>query len=361
MGASKSRLIVVISLFLISCGHSTNNQNGIKTTGSETPIGAAAAIRVPLGLPSLQIPADNPATAETIELGRRLFYDPKLSVNNTISCASCHNPFLGFTDGQKISRGVEGKIGTRNAPTILNAAYVPVQFWDGRAISLEEQAGGPIVNPVEMNLSHDVCVSKLNADPSYRTGFTKAFGPGTITIGKVQKALASFERTILSGNSSFDRYQFGGDKTALTPSAIRGLTLFTNAKKGNCVTCHTINDKYALFFDGKFHNIGAGVNAEGELTDLGRYNQTKIEADKGAFKTPALRDVAKTAPYMHDGSLKTLRTVVDFYVGGGNSNPYLDKDMKPLNLTSQERADLVAFLESLTGEMPPDVGPPLIK
>lgn len=360
MGVPKSGLIVV-SLFLIACGRSTNNQDGLKITGSEKPIGAAAAIRVPLGLPPLQLPSDNPATTETIALGRKLFYDPKLSINNTISCASCHNPFLGFTDGQKISKGVEGKIGTRNAPTILNAAYMPAQFWDGRAASLEEQADGPIINPVEMNLPHDLCVSKLNADASYRTDFSKAFGPGPITIGKVQKALASFERTLLSGNSPFDRYRFGSDKTALSPSAIRGLALFTDAKKGNCVTCHTIADKHALFFDGKFHNIGVGVNAEGDLTDLGRYNQTKIEADKGAFKTPTLRNVAKTAPYMHDGSLKTLRAVVDFYVGGGNSNPYLDKDMKPLNLTSKERADLVVFLESLTGETPPDVGPPLIK
>jgi cytochrome c peroxidase len=240
----------------------------------------------------------------------------------------------------------------------MNAAYAPTQFWDGRAASLEEQAGGPIANPIEMNLSHDLCVQKLEADPSYKAAFDKAFGPGPITIGKVKNALASFERTLVSGNSPFDRYQYGGDKNALTPAAIRGLAIFRDKQKGNCATCHTIDQNYALFTDGKFHNIGVSVNEEGELTDLGRYNETKVEADKGAFKTPTLRNIAGSAPYMHDGSLKTLKDVVDFYAGGGNSNPYLDKEIKAVKLTGQERSDLVAFLESLTGEMPPQAGPP---
>ena len=170
--------------------------------------------------------------------------------------------------------------------------------------------------------------------------------------------MASFERTLLSGNSPFDQYQYGGNKQALSPAAIRGLAIFKDPNRGNCAVCHTIEDRYALFTDGTFHNIGAGVNAEGEMTDLGRFDQTKIQADKGKFKTPTLRNVALTAPYMHDGSLKTLNDVVDFYAGGGNSNPYLDKDIKPLHLSAQDRADLVAFLESLTGEMPANAGPP---
>jgi len=320
----------------------------------ERPVGVVTEVRPPLGLPPVPVPSDNPITRETIALGRKLFHDRKLSMNDTVSCASCHNPRAGFADGMKTSLGIDGKTGTRNAPTVLNAAYASIQFWDGRAASLEEQSAGPISNPLEMNQGHDVCVAKLEADPTYQAEFKKAFGPGPITIGKVQKAIASFERTLLSGNSSFDRFEFGGDKSALSPAAVRALAIFKDRKRGNCITCHTIDKAHALFTDGKFHNLGVGVNSEGELTDLGRYDQTKVDADKGAFKTPTLRNVSKTAPYMHDGSLKTLRQVVDFYAGGGNSNDHLDKDIKSLNLSASERDDLVAFLESLTGEMPPD-------
>jgi cytochrome c peroxidase len=298
------------------------------------------------------VPLDNPETAESIALGRRLFFEPKLSLHDSVSCASCHNPALGFTDGQRYSKGATGKMGTRNALTIINAAYAPIQFWDGRATTLEDQAGSPMANPTEMDLAHDVAVSKLQADPVYRKQFEAAFGPGPVTIGKVTRALASFERTLLSGDSPFDKYEFGGDKSALSASAIRGLAIFRDRTKGNCVTCHTVSDKFALFTDGKFHNIGVSVDDEGNLTDLGRYNETKKDADKGAFKTPTLRNIAKTAPYMHDGSLKTLKDVVDFYAGNGNSNPYLDKEMKAIKLSGPERADLVEFLKSLTGEMP---------
>lgn len=331
------------------------------TRTNERPVGAPMQIATPLGLPPVPVPADNPVTAETVALGRKLFYDRKLSTNDVLSCASCHNPQFGFSDGQRVSTGVEGKTGTRNAPTVLNAAYGTNQFWDGRATSLEEQSAGPIANPIEMNQKHDVCVSRLNEDPAYVAEFAKAFGPGPITMGKIEKALASFERTAISGNSQFDRYEYGGDKTALSPAAIRGLAIFKDKNKGNCVTCHNIGSKHALFTDGKFHNLGVGVNAEGELVDQGRFVHTKLETDTGSFKTPTLRNIAQSAPYMHDGSLKTLRDVVDFYAGGGNSNPHLDKDMKPLNLTRAERDDLVAFLESLTGETPPDIGPPSTK
>jgi cytochrome c peroxidase len=339
-----------MALTLLSCGR----QN-------DKPIGAAMPIAAPLGLPPVPVPSDNPVTIETVALGRKLFYDRKLSGNDSVSCATCHNPLLGFSDGRKVSTGVGGKTGKRNAPTVLNAAYGTIQFWDGRASTLEDQAAGPIANPVEMNQTHEVCVSKLNADSAYLSEFEKSFGPGPITMAKIQKALASFERTALSGNSPFDRYQFGGDQSALRPAAIRGLAIFKDKNRGNCVTCHTIDSTHALFMDGKFHNLGIGVNAEGELVDMGRFDQTKVETDSGAFKTPTLRNVANSAPYMHDGSLKTLREVVDFYAGGGNSNPHLDKDMKSLNLTRAERDDLVAFLESLTGDLPPDIGPPPTK
>jgi cytochrome c peroxidase len=337
-----------IGILALSC----NTHSGGRPIGREMPV------PVPLGLPALSVPQDNPVTAETVALGRKLFYDPALSANNTLSCASCHNPLQGFADGRRVSVGVVGKTGTRNAPTVLNAAYGRIQFWDGRASSLEDQAAGPIANPIEMNQAHDVCVSKLNADPAYTVQFEKAFGPGAITLRKIQNAIAGFERTLLSGNSAFDRYYFRGDKQALDPAAARGFAIFRDRNRGNCASCHSLDEKSAIFSDGGFHNLGVGVDAEGALTDLGRFNQSKVDADRGAFKTPTLRNVARTAPYMHDGSFKTLRAVVDFYAGGGNSNPWLDQQMRPLNLAAKDRDDLVAFLESLTGEIPPNAGPP---
>jgi cytochrome c peroxidase len=211
---------------------------------------------------------------------------------------------------------------------------------------------------VEMNQPHEVSVAKIARDPRYKTEFAQAFGPGDVTLEMIQKSLASFERTLLSGNSPFDQYEYGGNKQALTPAAIHGLAIFEDPKRGNCVVCHTIHAHNALFMDGKFHNTGAGVNGAGDFTDLGRFGQTKLQADKGEFKTPTLRNVALTPPYMHDGSLTTLHDVVDFYAGGGNSNPELDKEIKPLNLSAQDRADLVQFLEALTGDMPKNAGPP---
>jgi cytochrome c peroxidase len=348
------RLIFIVAAAWLasSCGSQRNADAGAR------PIGKPVAIAASLGLPPVPIPAGNPPTAETIALGRRLFYDPKLSADNTLSCSSCHNPALAFTDGRAVSQGVHGQMGKRNAPTILNAAYNLTQFWDGREPDLENQAGGPIANPIEMNQTHEACVVKLNGDAGYRRDFAAAFGPGPVTIGKAEMAVASFERTLISGNSAFDRYRFGGDKSAMSAAAIRGLAIFEDKQRGNCVTCHTIEKSYALFTDGKFHNLGAGMNGDGELTDLGRYTQTKADADRGAFRTPTLRNIAKTAPYMHDGSKKTLKEVVDFYVGGGNSNPQLDKEIRELKLSGQERGDLVAFLEALNCEMPANSGRP---
>jgi cytochrome c peroxidase len=341
-------LITVLALVTIlsSCG----NSRGKESEPPVRPIGRPVQLRLPLGLPPLVIPGDNPETVEAIALGRKLFYDVHLSSNNTMSCATCHNPAQGFADSRSVSIGAAGKPGTRNALSVLNAAYSPTQFWDGRAPSLEEQAGGPMANPVEMNQSHDVSVAKLNAMPSYQKEFEATYGPGPVTIGKIKMALASFERTLLSGDSPFDRYQYGGNKTAMSPSAIRGLAVFTDKKRGNCAACHTIGEKYALFTDGKFHNIGVAVDGDGNLIDLGRYEVTKLDADKGKFRTPTLRNIAKTAPYMHDGSEKSLKEVVDFYVGGGNSNSYLDPEIHSLQLSAADKADLIAFLQSLTGK-----------
>jgi cytochrome c peroxidase len=348
METSTFRSAIVIAAAAIALsGCSTVRQS---QPADARPIGKPVEIAVPLGLPPLPPSPDNPPTAETIALGRKLFYDTRLSSDNTISCASCHNPMLGFSDGRRVSVGVQGHSGSRNAQTVINAVYNPVQFWDGRANSLEDQAAGPIANPTEMNQTHDACSTQLDKDPSYKVYFDRAFGPGPVTIDKIQKAIAAFERTVLAANSPVDRFLYGGDKTALSESAKRGLMLFVDKEKTNCTACHTMGDKNALFTDGKFHNIGVGLGTDGELLDKGKEN--------GMFRTPTLRNIAKTAPYMHDGSLKTLRDVVDFYAGGGNSNPWLDKEIRPLGLSRQERDDLVAFMEALTGEVPAETGPP---
>ena len=326
-----------------------------------SPTGKPVAIAAPLGLPAVVSPADNPPTAETIALGRKLYYDPALSVDSTVACASCHHPDHGFSDGRQVSTGVQGKTGTRNSPTVFNSAYFATQFWDGRAPSLEVQAEGPVQNPVEMAHTLKGVEQRLMNDPEYRRLFKQAFGSDAITYDMVGKAIAAFERTVISGNSPFDRYYYGHDEKALSPAAIRGFKVFSSKDKGNCTACHVIGSDYALLTDNKFHNIGVGVqDVDGkQFADLGRYQVTKNDADRGAFKTPSLRNVALTAPYFHDGSLKTLKDVVDYYIGAGNSNPYLDKEIHALDfLTGQERADLLAFLDALTGEMPPDVGPP---
>ena len=344
-------LLVAIALAIV-LPHRSSRPNA-----PAMPAGTPIEIKAPLGLPPIPFPADNPPTTETIELGRRLYYDPVLSADNTVSCASCHHPDYGFSDGKRVSTGVQGKTGTRNSPTVFNSAYFDVQFWDGRAPSLEKQAEGPVQNPVEMAHTLKGAVAKLSADPAYKVQFAKAFGPGPITYDMVEKAIASFERTVVSGNSPFDRWKYGKDEKAVSESVKRGFQVFSSAKKGNCTACHLVGPDYALFTDNKFHNIGVGADIE-TITDPGRFAVTNNENDRGAFKTPSLRNIALTAPYMHDGSLKNLKEVIDFYIGGGNSNAHLDKNIHALDfLTGQERADLQAFLESLTGEMPAGTGP----
>ena len=324
-------------------------------------MGARVEIQVPLGLPKLPVPKDNPPTTAGIALGRKLFYDKRLSAGEKIACAFCHRPESDFTDGIALSRGVAGLPGVRNAPTIENAAYLPFQFWDGRAQSLEEQAASPIADPLEMNAPHEVSVAKLGNDPEYRAMFRAAFGTDEVNLARVEKALASFERTVLVGGSAFDRYAYGGDSGALTAQQVRGLAVFEDDHRGNCAACHSLGQKSALFTDGKFHNTGEGVGDDNGFADEGRYHETKVKTDTGAFLTPTLRNVARTAPYMHDGKLKTLDAVMSFYAGEGNSNPYLDPEMKKIALTGQDRADLVAFLQALTGDLPNNVGPPLEK
>ncbi len=298
------------------------------------------ADKEPLGLPPRIWPAENPFSPQKAELGRRLFFDPRLSLDGSISCATCHDPQLAFTDGKPAAIGIRGQAGTRNTPTIINRAYSKEQFWDGRAASLEEQVQGPITNPIEMAYTVEGCVDTLQKISEYPALFRAAFGDPAISFERVTLAIATFERTILSGNSPYDRYK-AGDKSALSESAKRGEKTF---RKAMCDQCHFGN----TFTDGSFANTGVGTDKP--EPDVGRYNVMKRPMDWGAFKVPTLREVANTAPYMHDGSLKTLREVVEFYDRGGAPNRNLDRRYKPLHLREQEMDDIVEFLKSLSGE-----------
>lgn len=310
----------------------------------------AFEVKIPLGLDEdLNIPEDNPLTRAKVDLGRMLYFDGRLSHDGTISCATCHHPDKGWTDNDPVSTGMKGQKGSRNAPTVINATYMLSQFWDGRAPSLEEQAKGPLVNPIEMgNPHHDLVVEKVKNIPGYQPLFQKAFGEGP-NIDNMAKAIASFERTVLGGNSKYDRYS-KGDKTAMDEQEVRGMELFFG--KANCTRCHVGSN----FSDSSFHNLGVGMDKPNP--DLGRYEISKKEEDKGAFKTPTIRDITKTGPYMHDGSQATLEEVIEFYDIGGEANPHLDFNMKPLNLTEQEKADLIAFLKALDSEPYPYVAKP---
>lgn len=299
---------------------------------------------LPLGLP--RIPADvRPGTAEEIALGKKLFFDKRLSADNTVSCASCHDPKQGWADRMRVAKGVGGKVGTRNSPTIVNVVYFPMLFWDGRAKSLEKQIRGPIESPIEMGHSLPALAKQLASVPEYKASFQDAYDRG-VEPDLIVKAIAAFVRTVRAGNAPFDRYR-AGDKKALSPSARRGHRVFFF--RSNCSTCH----RAPLFSDHEFHNLGIGV--EFDEPDLGRYVVSELDVDRSAFKTPSLRDVHRTAPYMHDGRFNTLEEVVDFYAEGGKMNPQLDPLMNVIPLSEQEKKDLVQFLkEGLASEDYPD-------
>jgi cytochrome c peroxidase len=328
-------------------------------SSSVMPVGKPVHIKAPLGLPPVPVPADNPPTEDTIALGRRLYYDPVLSVDSTISCASCHAPQFAFSDNRPVSEGVGKKTGSRHAPTVINSAYFTLQFWDGRAPSLEEQAKGPIANPVEMAHTLDGVVKRLQADAKYPELFKKAWGTDQITIDMVAKSIASFERTVIAGDSPFDQFYYGHNPKALAPEAQRGLSIFVSTKKGNCAVCHTIGKDYSLFTDNKFHNLGVGADTRGNLNDVGRYAVTKVDADTGCFKTPSLRNLGNRGRYMHDGSFPSVKDALAHYIGGGNWNPHLDKEIHSLDtLSFDERDELLQFLDSLNGKLPDNIGPP---
>jgi len=340
----------------------------LPSAGQATPVGKPIQIKPPLGLPPLSIPDDNPPTAETVALGRKLFFDNILSRDGKMSCATCHDPKFGMADPNPVSTGMREQKGTRNAMTVLNAAYHFTQFWDGRAGSLEEQARGPVANPIEMGHSLVGIERKLQGRPDYVADFEKAFGPGRITYDMVAKSIASYERTLLSGNSAFDRFYYGGDKTALNESAQRGLQLFLNRTLNgpNCVSCHTILDNGATFTEVRFHNSGVAWDEKAaRFTDEGRKSVTGQRHMAGAFKVPTLRNIALTAPYMHNGSMKTLEEVVDFYFKGGRHNEFISGVMPhpPITIVSeaeipQAKKDLVEFMKALTGDTPENAKPP---
>ena len=335
-------------------------------------------VKLPHGLDAASanmfIPEDNPMTRAKIELGRQLYFDPRLSADGTISCASCHAPDEGFGAHTQFGVGIGGQEGNRNSPVAFNRILSKHQFHDGRAESLEEQAIGPIANSIEMGSSHDVCTRVLGEIPGYKMQFAKIFDDG-VTIDNVAKAIATFERAIVTAPAPYDYYaplkqfedvfaadleyldeepelakQYEALKKAaaehpMSESAKRGMELTFG--KANCTACHA----GANFTDEQFHNIGVGMEAEDP--DLGRYVVTGEDKDRGAFKTPTMRNVIHSGPYMHDGSQETLAEVIEWYNKGGHPNQWLSDKMKPLNLTEQEKADLVAFMEEgLTSKFP---------
>ena len=338
----------------------------------------------PLGLPPVPIPADNPQSPEKIKLGDKLFHDKRFSSTGQVSCATCHDAKKTFTDSPlRVSQGINKLKGTRNAPTVVNAAYFHKLFWDGREPSLEEQSKDPMVNPVEMGLpNHQPVLKLIRTDPEYVKAFKAVFGKSgdQLTMEEVKKAIASFERTIVAGDSPFDHYYFGGDKKAMTPAQIRGFQVFMG--QGRCVSCHTVEQDQALFTDNRFHNIGIGINqmqqdvprladkflkaktqggnvdkavlSDPKTSNLGRFAVTDALDDMGSFKTSTLRNIAMTAPYMHDGSLKTLKEVVIHYNNGGVTkkgdrvNDFLSGGIRPLHLSERQISDLVAFMGALT-------------
>lgn len=339
-------------------------------------------IKVPLGLPQdlydELIPKDNPMTPEKVALGEKLYFDKRLSADRTVSCATCHDPATALAESNAVGIGIRNLKGARNSPTVLNAMFHESQFWDGRAATLEDQAKLPIINSLEMGMKdHPEVVARVKSIPEYQSEFARVFGSEGITIDTIAKAIAAFERTQLSGNSPFDRF-IAGDQKAISDAAKRGWELYNG--KARCISCHSFNPSSPFFTDFKFHNIGvaakdqnfaalarearqrimADPNKQQEVVDelalrpgfseLGRYMVTRQPKDIGAFKTSPLRDIELTAPYMHNGSEKTLLDVVKFYDKGGEPNPNLDGGMRPLKLTDREMEDLVELMKTFTSD-----------
>ncbi len=314
--------------------------------------GTPMEVKAPKGLPPVPIPADNPMTVEKVALGKMLYFDKRLSKDKKISCATCHDPNMAWAEHKPTSEGIGGHVGERNSPTVINAAYMTSQFWDGRAKTLEEQALGPIENPIEMGHDLATVCQDCQKIPEYAEQFKKVFGT-EVTQEGIAKAIAAFERTVLSGNSPYDKFK-AGDKDALTDAQKRGLELFTG--KASCATCHAP----PIFSNGQFYN--AGVSIDKEKPDEGLKSVTKKDSDMGKFRVPHLREVAKTYPYFHDGSVAKLADAVALMADGGKDNPNLSNLMKAVRaakLTDKDKADLTEFLKALSGEFPKTEPPKL--
>ncbi|MDX1393479.1 MAG: cytochrome c peroxidase [Gemmatimonadota bacterium] len=314
-------------------------------TGSCTLSGrgpaAAGSLAIPSGLDRHRpVPEASPLTRERVDLGERLFFDPVLSLDRSIACASCHVPEQAFTNGRAVSVGVSGRTGRRNVPTLVNRAYGRSFFWDGRTTGLEQQVLRPIEDSLEMALPLDEAIERLRDDPRYDERFRDVFRAAPDTAG-LAVALASYVRTVLSGDTRYDRW-VGGDAGALTAEERSGFDLFRG--KAGCVACHVP----PTFTDEQFHNTGVALRGQ-VFADSGRALVTHDPRDVGAFKTPTLRELDRTAPYMHDGSFATLEEVIEFYDRGGNRSPHIDPQIHPLGLSKEERRDLLAFLRSLSG------------
>jgi len=298
----------------------------------------------------------DPPTPERVRLGRWLFYDTRLSADDTVACATCHRPENAFSEPTPVSTGIDGQRGTRKAPSLVNQAETlyPHFFWDGRASSLAEQAFGPIANPIEMGHEPAALTAKLSAIDGYAPYFEEAFGSPVVTAERIARALVSYEQTRMSGNSPWDRWRYERDESAVSDEVKRGHELFFG--KAGCRPCHAGNN----FTDSRFHNVGIGWDeASRGFADEGRSAVTGDPEDRGRFKTPSLREVTKHPPYMHDGSLPTLRDVVAHYNRGGTPNPNLDVRIEPLGLSDDEIDALVVFLEALEGEGYMDTAPAL--
>ncbi len=340
--------LFIFSLMILGCtsqGEKTDSA-ATSTPAGETVTSGDYSLTLPLGLQAAAayIPEDNPLSLAKIELGRKLYFDARLSRDGTVSCASCHDPDRGFSDGRSVSAGINGQLGGRNAPTVMNRLFSKEQFWDGRSPDLENQVLGTIRNPIEMGHTLLDMLEALRAIPGYAPDFEAAFTTLEITEKRVARAIASYDRTVLAGNAPYDRYE-AGDQNAMSESAVRGMEIFNDPQRGNCVTCHAGFN----FTDESYHNIGVAMDRQ--IPDLGRFGVSKSEEDKGAFKTPTLRNLTMSGPYMHDGSEASLESVVDFYNRGGTPNRWLSGEMRRLELTAQDKADLVAFLKELTGDL----------
>lgn len=300
----------------------------------------------PTNLPPITEPDDNPTTVEGVALGRRLFYEKKLSGDNTQSCGSCHNQAYAFSDnGKAFSEGIDGQLGNMNAMAIVNLAYTTEFFWDGRSVGIEEQAREPVINPIEMHETWENALEKLQADPLYPVLFRRAFGSDEITEDNAVKAIAQFERTMVSGNSDYDKLMRGEDNQ-MSAGAFRGMQIFFT-EIGDCFHCHTVD----LLSDYDYHNNG--LDNLFDSTNIGRAGVTGRSSDIGKFKTPTLRNIQFSPPYMHDGRFQTLEEVVEHYNSGIKRSPTLDPKIKSpdgLFLTDLQKSDLVEFLKSLTDQ-----------